>query len=112
MLALNGTKGAHMHLSHPVSMAEGNRILRMRALSQKLQISSSRIYALVAEGKFLKPFQLVPGGRAVGWLEADVDSWLLERRGNQDNLLHSDLIAGVPNASRIVQSLGSSATAV
>lgn len=98
MLALNGTRGAHMHLSHPVSTAEGNRILRMRALSQKLQISPSRIYALVAEGKFLKPFQLVPGGRAAGWLEADVDAWLLERRGNQDSVLQPDLNARAPSA--------------
>jgi prophage regulatory protein len=101
MLALNGTKGAHMHLSHPVSMAEGNRILRMRALSQKLQISSSRIYALVAEGKFLKPFQLVPGGRAVGWLEADEDSWLLERRGNQDKLVRPEVTSEAEDDSQI-----------
>lgn len=94
MLALNGTKGAHMHLSHPVSMAEGNRILRMRALSQKLQLSPSRIYALVAEGKFLKPFQLVPGGRAVGWLEFEVNEWLMARRIPQDNVLQSDLNSG------------------
>lgn len=90
-----------MHLSHPVSMAEGNRILRMRALSQKLQLSTSRIYALVAEGKFLKPFQLVPGGRAVGWLEADVDSWLLERRGKQDKLVRPEVTSEAEDDSQI-----------
>ena len=90
-----------MHLSHPVSMAEGHRILRMRALSQKLQLSPSRIYALVAEGKFLKPFQLVPGGRAVGWLESEVNEWLMARRSSQNNLSHSEINAGVGHVPKI-----------
>ena len=101
MLALNGTKGAHMHLTYPLSTAEGQRILRMRALSQKLQLSPSRIYALVAEGKFLKPFQLVPGGRAVGWLESEVNEWLMARRSSQNNLLHSEINAGVGHVPKI-----------
>jgi len=57
----------------------GERVLRMRELSQRLQLSESRLYALIAEGKFLQPFKLIPGGRAVGWLERDVDAWLAER---------------------------------
>jgi prophage regulatory protein len=51
----------------------------MRDLAKRLQLSQSRLYALIAEGKFLRPFKLVPGGRAVGWLERDVDAWLAER---------------------------------
>ena len=66
------------------SAASGERILRMRELSQRLQLSPSRLYALIAEGKFLKPFQLVPGGRAVGWLEYEVDAWLRSRRRGDD----------------------------
>jgi len=57
----------------------GDRVLRMRDLAKRLQLSQSRLYALIAEGKFLRPFKLVPGGRAVGWLERDVDAWLAER---------------------------------
>ena len=63
-----------------LNAASGERILRMRQLSQRLQLSPSRLYALIADGKFLKPFQLVPGGRAVGWLEREVDAWLINRR--------------------------------
>jgi prophage regulatory protein len=63
-----------------VNASGGERILRMRELSRRLQLSPSRLYALIAEGKFLKPFQLVPGGRAVGWLEREVDAWLLAQR--------------------------------
>jgi prophage regulatory protein len=57
----------------------GDRVLRMRDLVQRLQLSQSRLYALIAEDKFLRPFKLIPGGRAVGWLERDVDAWLAER---------------------------------
>jgi prophage regulatory protein len=62
----------------------------MRDLAKRLQLSQSRLYALIAEGKFLRPFKLVPGGRAVGWLERDVDAWLAGRHiGSASN--------GVPN---------------
>ena len=61
----------------------GERVLRMRDLVKRLQLSQSRLYALIAEGKFLRPFKLIPGGRAVGWLERDVDAWLAERRLGQ-----------------------------
>ena len=67
-----------------LNAASGERILRMRELSQRLQLSPSRLYALIAEGKFLPPFQLVPGGRAVGWLECEVDAWLRARRRGDD----------------------------
>ena len=69
-----------MNPDYLVSASGGERILRMRELSQRLQLSPSRLYALIAEGKFLRPFQLVPGGRAVGWLEREVDAWLMSRR--------------------------------
>jgi predicted DNA-binding transcriptional regulator AlpA len=35
---------------------------------------------MVACGQFLKPFTLIPGGRAVGFLESDVDQWILDRK--------------------------------
>ena len=35
---------------------------------------------MCAKGLFPKPFQLIPGGRAVGWIEVDVDSWVIARK--------------------------------
>jgi len=29
---------------------------------------------------FPKPFRLIPGGRAVGWLESQIDQWISERK--------------------------------
>jgi prophage regulatory protein len=56
------------------------RILRMRDICQKMGISPSTVHDLVARGIFIKPFTLIPGGRAVGWLEAEVDQWIFERK--------------------------------
>ena len=55
------------------------RTLRMGDLTEKVGYISSRIYGLVAQGKFPKPFKLTPGGRAAGWLESTIDDWILER---------------------------------
>lgn len=56
------------------------RILRMRDICLKMGISPSTVHDLVARGNFIKPFTLIPGGRAVGWLEAEVDQWIFERK--------------------------------
>ena len=37
-------------------------------------LSRSAIYARIAEGTFPKQINL--GGRAVGWLEADIQNWI------------------------------------
>ncbi len=55
-------------------------IIRHKAVCQKLQISSAKLFDMVARSHFPKPFALIPGGRAVGWLESDVDQWVLERK--------------------------------
>jgi prophage regulatory protein len=52
----------------------------MRDICQKLGLCPSTVYDLVARGVFIKPFTLIPGGRAVGWLEVDVDQWIFDRK--------------------------------
>jgi prophage regulatory protein len=61
--------------------AEKVRTIRMRELTQKVNLHPSTIYALIAEGKFPPSHKLVPGGRASGWLETTIDEWLLARAG-------------------------------
>lgn len=56
----------------PVSI----RVLRMKGITKKIGLSESLIHDLVARGIFPKPFPLVPGGRAVGWIEEDVDAYI------------------------------------
>ena len=49
-------------------------ILRLPAVKAKTGLSRSTIYLRISEGGFPKPISL--GGRAVGWIEAEVDDWL------------------------------------
>lgn len=56
------------------------QILRHTNVSKRLGISASKLFDMVARGVFPKGFQIVPGGRAVGWLESDVDQWILEQK--------------------------------
>jgi prophage regulatory protein len=55
-------------------------ILRHAKVREKLGLSESKLFDMVARGVFPPPFQIVPGGRAVGWLESDVDAWILDQK--------------------------------
>ena len=52
-------------------------ILRLPAVKARTGLSRSTIYLRVSEDTFPKPVSL--GGRAVGWIEAEVQSWLEQR---------------------------------
>lgn len=54
-----------------------HHILRLPAVKARTGLSRSTIYLRVAEGTFPKAVSL--GGRAMGWLEAEVESWLEDR---------------------------------
>ena len=60
--------------------SESIQVIRHAQVCTKLQISSAKLFDLIAKGVFPRPFTLVPGGRAVGFLESDVDQWILERK--------------------------------
>lgn len=53
------------------------KILRLPAVKTRTGLSRSTIYLRVSEGSFPAPVSL--GGRAVGWIEAEVDAWLNQR---------------------------------
>src|SRR5580704_15799630 len=53
------------------------RMLRLPAVLEKTALTRARLYELIATGKFPRPFKLNPdGGRASGWLEAEVDAYI------------------------------------
>ena len=56
------------------------KVVRHAQVCEKLQISSAKLFDMCAKGLFPKPFQLIPGGRAVGWIELDVDRWVISRK--------------------------------
>jgi prophage regulatory protein len=51
-----------------------HRILRLPSVKSRTGLSRSSIYLRISENRFPKPVQL--GGRAVGWVEAEIDDWL------------------------------------
>ncbi|MCG7932621.1 MAG: AlpA family transcriptional regulator [Candidatus Thiodiazotropha sp. 6PLUC2] len=52
-----------------------NTILRLPAVKARTGLSRSTIYLRISEGKFPKPISL-GGGRAVGWIEVEINQWL------------------------------------
>jgi predicted DNA-binding transcriptional regulator AlpA len=54
-------------------------VIRHAEVCKKLKVSPSKLFSMIAAGHFPRPFKLVPGGRAVGWLLADVDEYVRQR---------------------------------
>lgn len=58
------------------------RILRLPEVITKTGLGRSTIYKLIGENQFPKSVPLMP--RVVGWIEAEVEDWLLERVAERD----------------------------
>ena len=50
------------------------RFIRRKAVEERTGLARSTIYQMVNEGRFPRPVRL--GGRAVAWLETEVDDWV------------------------------------
>lgn len=51
-----------------------HNILRLPAVKTRTGLSRSTIYLRISEDSFPHPISL--GGRAVGWIESEIDEWL------------------------------------
>ncbi|MBW5820910.1 helix-turn-helix transcriptional regulator [Yersinia enterocolitica] len=57
-----------------------NRILRKKEVLHLVGISSATLYRLIAKGAFPGSKKLTGNaGRAVGWLDSDIQSWVITR---------------------------------
>jgi prophage regulatory protein len=54
------------------------QILRLPQVKNQTGLSRSSIYQRIAENKFPRQIDL-GGGRAVGWLESDIQNWIRQR---------------------------------
>jgi prophage regulatory protein len=54
-----------------------NSILRLPAVKTRTGLSRSTIYLRISKNEFPAPISL--GGRAVGWVELDINNWLAEK---------------------------------
>lgn len=63
-----------MDLIHTWRTLMSNQILRLASIKNLTGLSRSTIYQRIAEKRFPKPISL--GGRAVGWVHAEIDEWI------------------------------------
>ncbi|QDP01567.1 AlpA family transcriptional regulator [Thalassotalea sp. PS06] len=55
-----------------------HKILRLPEVIQKTGLSRSSIYLRINNGEFPKSISLGGRGRAVGWVESDIDNWVAD----------------------------------
>ncbi|HBO6963440.1 helix-turn-helix transcriptional regulator [Pseudomonas aeruginosa] len=58
------------------------KIIRLKAVIVATGLARSTVYKYVGEGRFPKPIPL--GDRCVGWLESEVQDWILARIEERD----------------------------
>ena len=56
------------------STSVAKQILRLYVVTQKVGLSRSSLYKMMADGTFPKSIEL--GERAIGWLSSDIDAWI------------------------------------
>lgn len=61
------------------------KALRMPQVEAKTALKRSKIYELLAAGQFPQPIYLL--GKCRGWIEHEVDAWLLERMEERNTRL-------------------------
>ena len=57
-------------------------ILRLPDVKARTGLSRSTLYLRISEGRFPKPISL--GGRAVGWIDAEVNQWIDDQIAKRD----------------------------
>ncbi|MDR9424381.1 MAG: AlpA family transcriptional regulator [Marinobacter sp.] len=59
------------------------RILRLRDVMEKTGLARSTVYKYIEAGTFPKPIDL--GGRSVGWVDQEINDWILEKINQRDS---------------------------
>ncbi|UCO96415.1 AlpA family transcriptional regulator [Metapseudomonas lalkuanensis] len=62
------------------------KIIRLKDVIDTTGLARSTIYKYIAEGTFPKPVAL--GDRCVGWVESEVQDWVLARVEERDEGRH------------------------
>ena len=66
---------SHVHSTKQTNQAADDlRLIRLNQVMTKIGMGRSWVYSKVAEGTFPQPVNF--GGRAVAWVEAEVDNWI------------------------------------
>ncbi|CAM4388428.1 MAG: hypothetical protein LEGION0403_FIIPPAGN_02624 [Legionella sp.] len=62
----------------PNGIEKNYRILRLKQVENRTGLKRSTIYNRISLGTFPKQIPL-GGGRAIGWLESEIDDWIQQR---------------------------------
>lgn len=62
-------------------MDANDRIIRLPEVLEKVGLKKSAVYKLIKDGDFPKQVKL--GKHASGWIEADVQAWIMKRAGRE-----------------------------
>ncbi len=68
------------------------KVLKLKSVIEKTTLCHSTIYKLISEGGFPKPIDLT--GRAVGWVDSEVDTWILSKVALRDGVEVEELQVG------------------
>lgn len=60
-------------------MSQEDKILRLPQVMARVGLKKSAIYKMIANKEF--PAQMKLGAHASGWLESDIQKWILKRAG-------------------------------
>lgn len=72
-----GISQPEQEISVPDAVNAPSRLLRLPDVLDRIGLRRSRLYDLVARGRFPQPVQL--SSRAVAWHESEVDAWCAGR---------------------------------
>jgi len=59
------------------------RLIRLKEVTEVTGLSKSGVYKYISEGRF--PANVPLGGRAVAWVESEVQDWIAEVIGRRDD---------------------------
>ena len=77
-------------------MTKNRRILRMAETEAKVGLKETQIRQKVSEGTFPKPVKLSASGRAIGFIEDEIDAYIDERIAERER-------GYVPSASELAR---------
>lgn len=58
-----------------------DRLLRIGDVKSQVGLGKSKIYALIAEGRFPRPYKLTP--KAARWSEREIAEWIAQARAGR-----------------------------
>jgi predicted DNA-binding transcriptional regulator AlpA len=62
-------------------VSPNDKIIRLPEVLEKVGLKKSAVYKLIKEGDFPKQVKL--GKHASGWIESDVQAWIMKRAGRE-----------------------------